>query len=372
MFLCPSCEASRFPPTTRPATEGVKTTAAVKTTQVSVNKAKDAPLTAVAIGASTPSGVTKSPSEHCHYCSNCEELIDAKSIHCDICDNSFHQECSGMPSDIFETLLLIVNETGWACQSCRRSQHDRLSSLQTALTRVTEELSDIRSLLNQFSMDHNNIKKSVTTLENAWSASAISTTAETTAAVDQHSTTINSNNINQQQMRTSPDITLEVYRALSDKARRKQNIIVTGLPETIEDDISDEMKFIHLCEEHLSIKPALKYNGCRRLGKPQQGASQPRRLLVSLNTEQSAHDLLVAAKELRLSDDAYIARSVFINPDLSPTEAKLAYEQRQRRRAAKMRQTSATAAPTPELLVNSDNPSGTGSVTNETVPAQCL
>ena len=132
------------------------------------------------------------------------------------------------------------------------------------------------------------------------------------------------------------------------------------------------MNFIHLCEEHLSIKPALKYNGCRRLSKLQPGASQPRRMLVSLNTEQSDHDLLVAVKEIRSSDDAYIARSVFINPDLSPTEAKLAYEQPQRRRAARVRQTSATAAPTPEVLVNSDNPTGSGSAANETAAAQCL
>jgi len=91
-----------------------------------------------------------------------------------------------------------------------------------------------------------------------------------------------------------------------------------------------------------------------------------------LNTEQSDHDLLVAVKEIRSSDDAYIARSVFINPDLSPTEAKLAYEQPQRRRAARVRQTSATAAPTPEVLVNSDNPTGSGSAANETAAAQCL
>lgn len=96
-----------------------------------------------------------------------------------------------------------------------------------------------------------------------------------------------------------------------------------------------------------------------------------------MNTEQSAHEsrpTIVAAKELRSTDDAYIARSVFINPDLSPSEAKLAYEQRQRRRTARARQTStaAAAAPTLEVLVNSDNRSGSGSATNKTVSAQCL
>jgi len=174
-------------------------------------------------------------------------------------------------------------------------------------------------------------------------------------------------------MRSNPDISLEVYRALSDKGRRKQNIIVTGLPEASGNDVSDEMKFIRLCEEHLSIKPALKYNGCRRLGKQRQGTPQPRRLLVSLNTEQGAQDLLAAAKELRSSDDAYIARSVFINPDLTPTEAKLAYEQRQQCRAARTGQALTTTPTMPKVeVVNSDNLDSTGSATNMTVPVQRL
>jgi len=47
--------------------------------------------------------------------------------------------------------------------------------------------------------------------------------------------------------------------------------------------------------------------------------------------------VLTAAKRLRRSDDPNIASSVYINLDLSPAEAALAYEKRQQRREARKR-----------------------------------
>ena len=56
---------------------------------------------------------------------------------------------------------------------------------------------------------------------------------------------------------------------------------------------------------------------------------------MHLESESTAADLLKEAKRLRLSDDAVVASSVYINPDWSPAERKLAYAQRQQRRVAK-------------------------------------
>ena len=131
------------------------------------------------------------------------------------------------------------------------------------------------------------------------------------------------------------DVQPEVHKTFRDMAKRKLNVIVTGLPEASCSDL-DEMKaadtlsFTHLCEEHLSVKPVIAHRGCVRLGRPD--GRRPRRLLVHLTSESS---VLAAAKQLRRSDDAYISEKVFINPDLSPAEAKLAFEQRQRRRTSK-------------------------------------
>ena len=135
-------------------------------------------------------------------------------------------------------------------------------------------------------------------------------------------------------------MTLEVHRTLNDLNRRKSNVVVSGLPE--QSSISDDNKpadaeaFIRLCEEHLSIKPALGHRGCKRLGKLAEHAadqtSRPRLLKVHLRSEDSVSQLLAAAKQLRRSDDQYVAENVYINPDMSPAESKLAYEDRKRRR----------------------------------------
>jgi len=55
-------------------------------------------------------------------------------------------------------------------------------------------------------------------------------------------------------------------------------------------------------------------------------------LLVKLRSAQAANDLRYAAKSLRYSTDS-VARCVYINRDLTREEAKLAYEERQKRRS---------------------------------------
>ena len=44
--------------------------------------------------------------------------------------------------------------------------------------------------------------------------------------------------------------------------------------------------------------------------------------------------LLQSAKQLRRNDDEFITGNVYINPDLTPAEAKLAFDRRERRRTA--------------------------------------
>jgi hypothetical protein len=135
------------------------------------------------------------------------------------------------------------------------------------------------------------------------------------------------------------DISTEIHRAVSDIAKRRRNVVVSGLPEHgDDDDVSrkqDRQSFLLLCEEHLLMKPLVI--DCRRLGKPVESGNEstgikPRRLLVRLRSETCAADILTAAKRLRACEQSDIARKLYINPDLSPAESKFAYEKRQKRR----------------------------------------
>ena len=145
-----------------------------------------------------------------------------------------------------------------------------------------------------------------------------------------------------QNNKTAPlDVNLmrfEIHRTHQDTERRKRNVVITGLPESnsdIDDNVEDDKEadniaFNKFCEEYLSVKPVLARSGCMRLGK--RNGQRPRRLLVRLLSESSAASLLAAAKSLRQSEDTYVATNVYINADLTPLEAKLAYEKRQARR----------------------------------------
>ena len=84
------------------------------------------------------------------------------------------------------------------------------------------------------------------------------------------------------------------------------------------------------CEENLPVKPSAVSGGCRRLSRKSNGP-RPRRLLVQLTSETSATHLLYAAESLK-NNDYEFARSIYINPDLTPAEAKMAYEKRQQGR----------------------------------------
>lgn len=145
-----------------------------------------------------------------------------------------------------------------------------------------------------------------------------------------------------------------VVTTLRDLQRRKSNIIITGLPES-DDDVDaenddaagdathDERLFAKLCEEHLPIKPQPVHNRSRRLGSRNYDG-RPRRLLIRLKSEHDVKSILSAAKRLRESDDDYVRKYIYINPDLSPAEAKLSYEKREKRRKDKRREASKQAS----------------------------
>jgi hypothetical protein len=120
--------------------------------------------------------------------------------------------------------------------------------------------------------------------------------------------------------------TLIIHQTLNDAAQRNRNVIVSGLPES--DRCDDRSEFIRLCEENFTIKPAVSDNAYTR-----QLPNVPRRLLVRLSSEDIVATVLKDAHRLRLS---VTHNDVYINPDLSPAAAALAYEARKKRRESKL------------------------------------
>ena len=346
LMLCPSCDAVLFPPKQHSedtgrranATATLSTARKVITDSVKVNNELIRGPRSDDLHVDTSTTTEQKHDDDCVVCPRCQESITAATecIKCESCLNMFHRECTGLSNDVFKVLMSIISQSGWVCRQCR----SELNNCKSALAKANEELADIRISLAWLYDEVKELKSNA----NKCPAEEFSRTVASAPSV-----VISGSELSQTNMSAS-NMQLEIHRTFQDIARRKCNVIVTGLPEppsTSDHDskAADVEAFTNLCEEHLSIKPSLARKGCYRLGKPgQPSSSRPRRLLVHLTSEANATNLLSAARELRRSDDENVARNVFINPDLSPVEAKIAYEQRQRRRAAAARRSTSAGS----------------------------
>ena len=116
--------------------------------------------------------------------------------------------------------------------------------------------------------------------------------------------------------------------------QRNVVVVVHGLHPR--EDVDDCDLFLQLCEDHLECKPYINRTKCRRLGKktPPEGRSKP--LLVVLESESSAQELIRKSYSLRAGYDDEV-KNIYINRDLTPAKALAAYEVRRKRRTDRSR-----------------------------------
>jgi hypothetical protein len=115
------------------------------------------------------------------------------------------------------------------------------------------------------------------------------------------------------------DVVAGMYVDLEMKQRRARNIIVSGVPYT-----SDDFSYVtNLIAEEFDLHyiPTVM---CRRIGKMNDNRVQP--LLVTMESKDDAAYLVANARLLRRSRDTLVKDSIYISADLTPAEAKAAYE----------------------------------------------
>ena len=133
---------------------------------------------------------------------------------------------------------------------------------------------------------------------------------------------------------TSRDIQ-ETVSTVLDKERRKLNVVVFNLPESVPADgvtreAKDLNKFKDIIKENLKL--IIKASKCYRVGKMQE--NRPRLLIVSMDDLTSKQELLRMSSQLRQTEQW---SKLFINPDQTPAEREAHRQMRQelaRRRAA--------------------------------------
>jgi hypothetical protein len=233
----------------------------------------------------------------CAVCNRAVRGDETTRINCDMCGLVFHSECTSMSIGAFRKLLEIVTQTGWVCSQCRTSTRHKFVQLQCANAKLAEEVASLQSTVES-------IQRAVDDL-----STVVQTRSDVPPVVQASSVTVE-----------------QMSKAMTDAARRRCNVVVSGLRP--QDNIEPDRQFVELCESELGIKPYVDSRRCRWVGKvPTQ------KLIVSLLSEHAASEVFHVARRLRKSTDQFVKTSIFINPDLTREEAKLAYERRVRKRS---------------------------------------
>ena len=265
-----------------------------------------------------------SAATHTSYsCHGCTLPINdtADFLQCDICEICVHPCCVGFTDSALETFKDIRDVTGWVCRECRKECGSKILKLQAAHASLAEEMVALKIVVDQ---------------------------------LQANSATPSTPILYAEALKSAPvklELQREVRTAIKDSDRRSRNVLISGLEET--DGTADVEIVTIFFEQNLPVKPALAADSCKRVGKVVSG--RPRKLLVTLRTATTATDVLKSAKELRKSSDPIIKNSVFINRDLSPEEAKAAYEMRVKKRAEKTNMSSSDSNSQPGTSSSSNN-----------------
>jgi len=227
--------------------------------------------------------------------------------------------------------LMLGAFVGWTCEACKQNRDRSVQKLRDELADVQSKLAILLAATapapagapsTTSNADKPQSNSDQSTTQGSSYANALKTSLAPGAGMAQDRAGLSS------QVRSRTDIASLVIGTVHDLNRRKLNVIVTGVPEGSEQSDIDNVN--DLFDNYLWINPS-EIKSMLRLGKS-VGAGKYRKILVRMKTEQGAKSVLDAARFLHSSGDEYVALSVFINPDLSKEEAKLAYEKRGTRR----------------------------------------
>jgi len=287
--LCDACAEFRFPrdDDVSAATSRRRTGSKSKLSSTKLNELK------------------QTQTEQCMSCLN-NIAGNALRVKCSICTGIVHFSCTGIAEKSRRTFFEIFDRTGWMCNDCRMSAHTKFAKLQA-------DVGALRELVTELRQEVKELKAASSHCQLASKGSVGNLSSPPPDIRDARSS-------------TDDNVQSIVHKELYDADRRKRNVIVCGMPEN--ESISDTESFQDICEQHLNCKPYIVRS--LRLGQPKPNAV--RRLLIRLRSDECAAELLRSAHLLRHAEHPGTS-SVYINPDLTPAAAKLAFEERQRRRA---------------------------------------
>ena len=246
--------------------------------------------------------------EDLHPCMNCDKRVDLPLVNCTFCNGWVHQQCTNVPDKLFAELAKYdcVHVSCKKCLTAIKGHTEQLRNCATVIKTLGDAVKNVDRKLSDVLAKTASLESSVTATQQSQA-----TYADVVQKLDHTLADMNSKN---DKPACTPDVRSAVLSSLdetADRERRKQNVIVFGLPESANRS-DDANSFTTVCSSELNV--TIVVNNSYRLGRV--GAGKPRPLVVQLGSVQERMSLLRRAKQLRNSADS-VAKQMYIRPDLT-------------------------------------------------------
>lgn len=242
------------------------------------------------------------------------KVTDAK---CDYCLLYCHLSCCGLTlkGAKLDAIVDVLQVVGWTCGTCKFMIKTLLQSGPAPSSTSTKEQ---EKKMDSLTHEVKELKKQSKLAQQSAPVSGISQSS--------------CGSRDSSEGCAWTDVRATISKTVKDVYKRSRNFVVTGLSDTNDSQVYNSTRDVNaiknLCTNELGINPTVTMT--RRLGR--SSGSAPRRLLVTLSCEQEVVCILRECRRLRKSADKTIAQHIYINPDLSPDDAKKAFEVRKARR----------------------------------------
>ena len=271
------------------------------------------------------SKIQKLPGEICKHCNkHCSKK--GTSLQCEVCYNWVHASCEGVSNDnykLFNKLSAAVPNIVYCCN--HNQCYARLNQLTSVANNLTFD--NVDQTFQAINVNHDALKDSVSKL-----GTQIEALSRANTALEKRFNDLLKSQSETQKSLKPPEVSTaatasSIADELSERERKKNNIIVYNFPEASEQSPEDQ-NFANLCKT--IVKVDINIQKMFRIGRKDSNRVRP--LLVCFTSEESKLAVLSNAPRLRFHD---IYKKVFIAPDMTRFERakhkKLVEELKQRR-----------------------------------------
>lgn len=254
--------------------------------------------------------------ENGDICGTCTKKFNLKdkSVACNACDSWYHIKCQNVSEDKFKVLSMPGNEDLlWFCSGCSKSA-SKFLKMFTALNERQDKLEDrqgqVEKAMTDLSKGMGEIKQELVELTKL--ATSTDTKVETIIEAKLADGL-------DQKMEERVNVRMkEVHEEIDEKLemeKRKMNIIVHGLKETVNKDNEPEHDLEMVKElfgTGLKLDSVRHVSVVERIGKADNDKTRP--LRIKLLQFESKAEIMKRAKDLKENDSF---KKVVITPDLT-------------------------------------------------------